>query len=153
MDLVAQGRLGPEETMKVSRRQAQQLAISEGHDIGGAAVGDQQGELAEEIAGAEVDRGGCDPHFYRARRDEIHRVATLALVDDDFVRNRKTRPQHARDRAPGLRIERREHRDPADQILAFQAEIQSRMYLDGTAPRPQFTLKVLVYVLVDDRLG
>src|SRR5437762_14334287 len=105
MDLVAQGRLGPEETMKVSRRQAQQLAISEGHDIGGAAVGDQQGELAEEIAAAEVNGGGCDPHFYRVRRDEIHRVATLPLLDDDFVRDRKARPQQAGDRTPGLRSE------------------------------------------------
>jgi hypothetical protein len=41
VDLVAQGRLGPEETMKISRREAQQLAISKGYHVGGAAVGDQ----------------------------------------------------------------------------------------------------------------
>src|SRR5205807_3409343 len=135
MDLVAQGRLGPEETMKVSRRQAQQLAISEGNDIGGAAVGDQQRELTEKIAAAEVNGGGLNPHFDRTRRDEIHRVTTFSLVDDDLVRYREARPQHAGDRAPGLRVERREDRDSADEILALQAEIKGRMHLDGTAPR------------------
>ena len=153
VDLVAQGRLGPEQAMKIARRKAQQLAIAERHDIGVAAVGEQQRELPEKIAAAELNGSRSDPHFDRARGDEIHRIAALALVDDDLVRNREARPQHAGDRAPGLRIERREHRDPADQLLALQAEIECRARLHGAAARPQFALQILIHVLIDDRFG
>src|SRR4051794_37161938 len=105
MDLIAQGRLGPEEPMKITCREAQQLAIAEGDDIGVPPVGDEQSEFPEEIAAPELYRRRQYAHLHRARREEIHRVPALASADDDLVGYGKTRAQHAGERAPRLRVE------------------------------------------------
>src|SRR5262249_46554996 len=146
-----QRRLGAEEAMKIPRRQSEELAITQGHDIGVAAIGNKESELAEKIAAAELNGGGRDPHFDRAGRNEIHRVATLTLADDDLVGNGEARPQQTSDGVTSLRIESSKHRHATDQILALQPEVESRPCLDNAPARPQLALQVLIDFLVDHR--
>src|ERR1700746_501375 len=138
MDVIPQRRLGAEEAMKIARRQGEELAITEGHDIGVAALGDKESELAKKIAAAKLNRGRRDLHFNRARRNEIHRVPALTFPDDELVGNGEARPQQTSTRATSLRIESGEQRHPTDQIFALQAEVESRSRLCNAPARPQF---------------
>src|SRR6516225_10816381 len=103
--------------MEIPRRQAEKLAIAQGHDIGVAVLGDQQGKLAEEIACAELNGGRVDTYLDGPRGDKIHRVATLAFADNNLVGDGEPRPQKPGDGTLRLRIESRKHRHPLDQIL------------------------------------
>ena len=105
--------------MKITRGQAQQLAISERDDIGGAAIGDEQRELAEKIAAAELD--GCGAIRTSTAPEEMKYIASprSPLWTMTSSRNREARPQHPRDRAPSLRVESREHRHATNEIIAL----------------------------------
>src|SRR6266404_2500572 len=153
MNLIAQRRLGAEKATQIARRQTEELAIPQSHHIGVAAIGDQQRELAEKIAGAELHGGRRDPYFDRTGRNEIHRIAALALVDYDLVRDRKARPQQPGNRAPNLRVEGREHRHATDEIFSLQPEIEGWPHLDAAPARPQLPLQILVNFLIDDRFS
>ncbi len=68
-------------------------------------------------------------------------------------RHRQARPQQPGDGPPGVLVEHREHRHAADEIVAFQAEVEDGARFDGAPAPAQLALQILVHVLVDDRLG
>jgi hypothetical protein len=105
--------------MEIARCEGKELAITQGYDIGIAALGNQQRKLSEKISTAELNGARLDPHFHSARRDELHRVASLAFTDDYLVWHGEARLQHTSDGASGLPVQSHKHRDPADQILAL----------------------------------
>src|SRR5271163_4705621 len=85
--------IGAHQPVEIVGRETKQPAIAERHDIGIARPPMEQRQLAEEITGAEPDRLWREPHLDRARRDEIHAVAGIALAQDELARQDEARPQ------------------------------------------------------------
>ena len=142
-DLLHQLGMGAQELAEGFARQHQQAAVAEGHHVGDPRLAHDQRHLAEEIAGAEANHLLAGPlHLDRARGDEVHGVAALALADDPFARQGEPWHQQGAQVSPCLLVEPAQQRHVADQNVDVEAEVEWRDGLEGFQPVAQLADQV-----------
>src|SRR5262249_22573022 len=97
-------RVGRQRLVQRAPVEGQQLAVVQRPDAGGARLFGDQRHLAEEVVRAEEGDGDrvagrfLDVHLASPRLDHEHRVAGVALVDDDRSSGGRSRRQPSRQR-------------------------------------------------------
>ena len=105
--------------------EGQQLAVFQRSNAGGACLLGDQRHLAEEVVGPHerdrdrVARGLLDEHLAAARLDHEHRVAGVALVDDDRALGGRSRGQAAGEGVEDVVGQREEDRHTLEDLKTF----------------------------------
>src|SRR5687768_11830496 len=111
VDVTVDRGVGREQGAEVRVRQDQELAVAERADVGATRAPAEQRHLAEEVTAAELGPVAGEVDLDRARGDEVHRVAAVALADQPFARDREARLQQRGDLVELRRTEPLEQRE------------------------------------------